>query len=268
MPTTSNKGYEVQATGSNTGTWGETLNGDVITIIDNNLGGITSKTLSASNVTLSTAESQSAILRLTGTLLADVQITTEAIGFFFVENLTSGSFSVTVRNDQVATAVTVAQGLQTLVTSDATNGCRIGASPFPAGTKMLFRQTSAPVGWTKDTTYTDAALRLTSGTISQQNTAGKKFSDYFAARTITQAMLPNVTLSGSTNTTGNHTHTIGNAGGLTGRGTGSASAADSSTATTSTAGNHSHTVTVSLGGSGSSFPFDVNFVDVIIATKD
>ena len=38
---------------------------------------------------------------------------------------------------------------------------------FPTGTRMVFQQTSAPVGWTKitNTQYNDAALRFTTGTV-------------------------------------------------------------------------------------------------------
>ena len=36
---------------------------------------------------------------------------------------------------------------------------------FASGTKMLFQQTAAPTGWTKDTTHNDKALRITSGTV-------------------------------------------------------------------------------------------------------
>jgi len=39
------------------------------------------------------------------------------------------------------------------------------ADAFPQGTSMLFQQTSAPTGWTKQTTHNDKALRLTSGTV-------------------------------------------------------------------------------------------------------
>ena len=35
---------------------------------------------------------------------------------------------------------------------------------YPAGTKKLFFQATAPVGWTQDTTYSDRALRVVSGT--------------------------------------------------------------------------------------------------------
>ena len=36
---------------------------------------------------------------------------------------------------------------------------------FPSGTKMLFQQTAAPTGWTKDTGSNDVALRVVSGTV-------------------------------------------------------------------------------------------------------
>jgi hypothetical protein len=39
------------------------------------------------------------------------------------------------------------------------------ADAFPQGTSMLFQQTSAPTGWTKQTTHNDKSLRLTSGTV-------------------------------------------------------------------------------------------------------
>jgi hypothetical protein len=38
------------------------------------------------------------------------------------------------------------------------------ASSFPSGTLMLFQQTAAPTGWTKQTTHNDKALRVVSGT--------------------------------------------------------------------------------------------------------
>ncbi len=34
----------------------------------------------------------------------------------------------------------------------------------PSGTKMLFAQSAAPTGWTKDTTHNDKSLRVVSGT--------------------------------------------------------------------------------------------------------
>lgn len=36
---------------------------------------------------------------------------------------------------------------------------------FPAGTRLLFQQTAAPTGWTKDTTHNDKALRVVNGAV-------------------------------------------------------------------------------------------------------
>jgi hypothetical protein len=53
---------------------------------------------------------------------------------------------------------------------------------FPSGTKMLFQQTAAPTGWTKDTTHNDKALRVVSGAASSGGTVA--FSTAFANRTV------------------------------------------------------------------------------------
>lgn len=42
--------------------------------------------------------------------------------------------------------------------------------PIESGTLMLFQQTSAPTGWTKQTTHNDKALRVVSGTVSSGGT--------------------------------------------------------------------------------------------------
>jgi len=46
---------------------------------------------------------------------------------------------------------------------------------FPGGTKMLFAQTSAPIGWTKKTNLNDYALRIVSGTAGNWH-SGNSFS--------------------------------------------------------------------------------------------
>ena len=185
MPSTTNKGYEVQVTGSNTGAWGTVLNNQALEYLDLNLGGITSKTLSNVNVTLTAGESRTAILRLSGILTGAVVITTECIGFFFVENLTSGAFAVTVKNDQVATAATIPQGSRQTVLSDATNGCRIISSGFETGVKTVFYMSTAPIGWTRDATaaLNNAAIRLV--TTGGATTAGTvDFTTAFASQAV------------------------------------------------------------------------------------
>lgn len=134
MVTTTNKGYELQVTGTNTNTWGDVLNDDVIDIIDLNLGGYDSVALASSPVTLTPTQSQNLILRFTGTLTANVTVTTECIGITLVENLTTGNFTVTFRNDVNATGVALPQSQRCVVASDATNGCRIIARTYDIGT--------------------------------------------------------------------------------------------------------------------------------------
>lgn len=277
MPQTPYKGLELQTTGTNTDTWGETLNDDVIAILDNNLGAVTAKSLSSSNVTLSASESQSVILRLVGTLTANVQVTTSCQGFFFVENLTTGAYTVTITNG-VAGVVAPQSARVTMIASTA-NGVRIASDTFASGTAMVFHQSAAPTGWTKasGTAYNDAALRVTTG--SGGGTGGSTvFTSVFAARTITQANLPNVNFTGTAASSGSdHTHTIdwsttspfaagsgvselvSNIGTVPG---------NKSDATTNSGGAHAHTVSVASGGSGTAMDFAVKYVDIIVATKD
>lgn len=54
-------------------------------------------------------------------------------------------------------------------------------NPVPAGTRMLFQQTAAPTGWTKDTSQNDKALRVVGGSVSSGGSVA--FSSVFAART-------------------------------------------------------------------------------------
>jgi len=53
---------------------------------------------------------------------------------------------------------------------------------IPTGTKMLFQQTSAPTGWTKDTTHNNKALRVVSGTAGSGGSVN--FTTAFASQTI------------------------------------------------------------------------------------
>lgn len=195
MPTTPNKGFEVQVTGSNSGTWGDVLNDDVISIQDSNLGGIVTKSVAGSNITLTGDEPQNVIIRLTGAQSADIQVTNPCVGFYFVENLTTNAFAITMTNG--VTGVVVPKGRSTVI-ADTTNGCRIAsADSIPSGTPMLFKQTAAPTGWTKVTSDNDKAIRIVSGTASTGGSVA--FSTAFAtpatvtsigATTLTESQIP------------------------------------------------------------------------------
>lgn len=53
---------------------------------------------------------------------------------------------------------------------------------FASGTSMLFQQTSAPTGWTKQTVHNDKAIRLTTGTVGTGGSAA--FSTAFATPSV------------------------------------------------------------------------------------
>ena len=69
-------------------------------------------------------------------------------------------------------------------------------NPIPSGTKMLFVQTAAPTGWTKDTTHNDKALRVVSGTASSGGTVD--FTTAFASKT-PAGTVSNTTATGTVN---------------------------------------------------------------------
>ena len=138
-----------------------------------------------------------------------------------------------------------------------------GLQTFPVGTLMLFQQTSAPTGWTKQTTHNNKALRVVSGAASFGGTTG--FTSVFTSRT------PTGTVDNTTLTTAqipSHTHTTATT--LTGGGSsalptynkGNNITTTSGTGATGGGGAHNH------GFTGTAMDFAVQYVDLIIASKD
>lgn len=183
---------------------------------------------------------------------------------------------------------------------------------IPSGSKMLFQQTSAPTGWTKDVTHNNKALRVVTGTASSGGSVA--FTTAFASQavtgsnagtvdtgtvggtTLTDAQMPSHThtFSATTSTNGAHNHApasgtnfIANGGGG-GMNTGTTSNILNTSSVTTTNGDHTHTVsgTTSVAGAdsshthsltmnshthtftGNSINLAVQYVDLIIATKD
>ena len=176
---------------------------------------------------------------------------------------------------------TVLNGLDARVTA-------IETGVHASGTKLLFQQTAAPTGWTKDTTnYNDHAIRVVTGT------AGSGGTNAFSTLDATAVGTVNSSISGATagvyltlSQIPSHTHT-GNVNlrtnweagysGLSPVGTGSArfdgtgSSPSFTTNAAGSGGSHWHgvgslAVTSTFTGSGNAL--DVKYVDVIVATKD
>jgi len=77
--------------------------------------------------------------------------------------------------------------------STSLTGCNSIPDFIAAGSLMLFQQTSAPTGWTKQTTHNDKALRVVSGAVSPGGTTA--FSGVFASRSVPAGSVGNTTLS-------------------------------------------------------------------------
>ena len=154
---------------------------------------------------------------------------------------------------------------------------------FPAGTKMLFQQSAAPTGWTKSTSHDNKALRIVSGNASSGGSTA--FTSVFASRTPSgtfSGSLSGGSVSATTLTTSqmpSHSHQLGvwyydNDGPNPNSGAARGSSFEGKYATTtSTGSNSSHTHSIAGGSvSGSvsmdAMDFDVQYVDVIIATKN
>ena len=83
-------------------------------------------------------------------------------------------------------------------------GSSAEVTAFPSGTRMIFQQTSAPTGWTKDTTDTNQrALRVVSGSVGSGGNTD--FTSAFASRGVS-GTIADTTQGGSIADGGNNTN--------------------------------------------------------------
>ena len=148
----------------------------------------------------------------------------------------------------------------TATTGGAPTWAAAGGSSFPAGTRMSFQQTSAPTGWTKDTTaaINDSILRLVTGSVTTGGTTG--FSTWNAqtatgATTLSTTQIPSHNhggvFNGSSSQANQNPISISFSPGEQSR------QADGVTSSTGGGGSHTHSLTQSL-----------KYYDFIIASKD
>ena len=137
MTSTPNKLYTLPATGTDSGTWGLVLNGN-FTVIDNNLGGtLTLSVAGSANVMLTAAQAQNAIYNFTGVLTGNINVIFPAQGgTYFINNATTGAFTLTVQAGTSTAGFLVPQGQQAPVYVDnSTSPPTIGGA---AGTQYIF----------------------------------------------------------------------------------------------------------------------------------
>ena len=151
--------------------------------------------------------------------------------------------------------------------STSLTGCDSIPSFIAAGSLVTFQQTSAPTSWTKQTTHNDKALRVVTGSASSGGTTA--FSSVMASRTpagtvgnttLTEAQIPS------------HSHNVTNylaGSSLDGANSGGAvnvynhtSSGNKSTDNTGGSTSHNH------GFTGTALDFAVQYVDIIICSKN
>ena len=154
--------------------------------------------------------------------------------------------------------------------TDAANKAYVDTqiSQFPVGTRIVFQQTAAPTGWTKDTSITNAALRLTDGTVTSGG--ADNFSTIFgtskstASYTLLEADVP----AHDHGSGGAHTHTV-STGSIVAGSSVQGGLASSGSINTGSSGTHTHT---SFGGGGGHAHtlsnMNIKYQDVIVAQKD
>ena len=197
----------------------------------------------------------------------------------------NGTTGVTFPNgvtmsDGTSAPVTAAQGgtglssvgtAGNVLTSNGTTWTSAAAAGFPTGTVLIFAQTAAPTGWTKNTSTGDnSALRVVTGTASTGGSVA--FTTVFTNQT------PTINTSGlsagattlSTSQIPSHSHTIDtptDCGGSAGIQRVTATLGNIRS-TGNTGGGGSHTHSISGSATSSAINLAVQYIDVIRATKN
>jgi hypothetical protein len=148
---------------------------------------------------------------------------------------------------------------------------------FASGTVMLFGQTAAPTGWTKDTTnYNNSGLRVVTGTASTGGSVDftTAFASQTPAGTINTAGLSAGATTLTTSQIPSHSHTIlvtdtDTSGTAAESGSpGQVNRGNPSTSSVGGGGSHTHSISGSATFTGDAINLAVKYVDVIRATKN
>lgn len=150
-------------------------------------------------------------------------------------------------------------GAATVLTSDGTDPSWQALNAFASGTRMLFQQTAAPTGWTKEVgaTFDNIGLRVVTGTIGGSTVGTDTWTTTFSpSKTTGGHSLTIAQLAAHTHPQQSDTHV--DAGGAS-PGDGAASSATHGGTTQSTGSGTAHTHPMTM---------DLQYRDVIVAAKD
>jgi hypothetical protein len=113
--------------------------------------------------------------------------------------IVDGSNGLTFPDNTLQTAGVPAPGTAgNVLQSNGTIWTSVANPPaFVAGTRLLFQQTAAPTGWTKDTTHDNKALRVVSGTVGSGGSVA--FTTAFASQAVAGTVSTSVNNTTATN---------------------------------------------------------------------
>jgi hypothetical protein len=118
---TPNKGYTIPTVNADLNIWG-TENNNSWSLLDQNMGGTSTITLTGGNVIATSAQAGALIQNLTGTLTSAATYILPALGgFYMVENNTTGAFSVTIASSGGGKTFVITQGSVAWLVCDGTN---------------------------------------------------------------------------------------------------------------------------------------------------
>lgn len=157
-------------------------------------------------------------------------------------------FVVTDSNNNVITTLDNISGI---------NDVNLGTPVTPAGTVMLFPQTTTPTGWTRINTYDDAAIRVVGSGVP-----GNGGANGFLSKLVNQISVDSHTVSLAEIPSHSHDFTtrqdnLQPSGGTTVFTLGNALATTVTSSSVGGGGGHTHTIT-----------FNAKYLDVMIASKN
>lgn len=267
-----------------TGTTGSftDVSGNGIALTAINASNISSGTIANARTTASDANGASTIVSrdANGSFTANVVTATTfsgsgaSISSINASNLSSGTVATARLASGTANSSTYLRGDQTWAAVS-------GGTTIPAGTVMIFGQTTAPTGFTKLVDQDNAALRVVSGTASTGGSVN--FTTAFTSQTPSGS----VSITGISGSAGDttlstpqipsHTHTISTSlfgapyAGFARANGDPTSPSPTTSGATGGGGSHTHPFSFSSGTasfSGNAINLAVKYVDVIRATKD
>ena len=190
------------------------------------------------------------------------------VSFIATTTVTPGSYTsanITVNSEGLVTA--------------ASNG---SDTSFPAGTVWSFAQASAPTGWTQVTTYNNVGVRIVSGAGGGSggsiafSTLFSLTSSYTGSINITSGSVGNTTLSTAQLAAHSHTLTIDTVSNMNCPGGGYLNSCTFSIdgsgsppyASTGGDGLHTHSLVGTAAAGNFTSDFNLQYVDIILASKN